>query len=53
MTDIVASVEAFAGNAPQFDDITCVVFRFKEPAQEEAASIDSTGFGDGAEDGAG
>ena len=43
VSDIVASVEAFAGNAPQFDDITCVVFRFKGPAQEQAASVDSTG----------
>ena len=35
--DIVAAVEEFAGEAPQFDDITCVVLRFKGAAQREAA----------------
>ena len=53
VADVVASVEAFAGNAPQFDDITCVVLRFKGLAQEEAAPVDSTGSGGGAENGAG
>ena len=55
VSDIVASVETFAGDAPQFDDITCVVFRFKGPAQEEAAPADSAGAGSGggAEDDAG
>ena len=47
VSDIVASVEAFAGDAPQFDDITCVVFRFKGPSQEEAAPLDSTRSGGG------
>ena len=42
VSDIVASVEAFAGDAPQFDDITCVVFRFKGPTQEDAVPVDST-----------
>ena len=29
MTDIVTAVDAFAGAAPQFDDITCVVLVYK------------------------
>lgn len=37
VTDIVAAVDAFAGEAPQFDDITCMVLHFhgttpKKPA---------------------
>ena len=52
VSDIVASVEAFAGNAPQFDDITCVVFRFKGPVQEGAALVDSTRSGGGGGGGA-
>ena len=37
VADIVAAVEDFAGEAPQFDDITCVVLRFKGPTRREAA----------------
>ena len=29
MTDIVTAVDAFTGEAPQFDDITCVVLVYK------------------------
>ncbi len=33
--DIVAAVETFAGEEPQFDDITCVVLTFKDPKGDE------------------
>ena len=33
---MVATVEGFVGEAPQFDDITCVVLRFKGHARETA-----------------
>ena len=36
--DIVAAVEEFAGEAPQFDDITCVVLRFIGPITEAKTS---------------
>ena len=33
--DIVAAVETFAGEEPQFDDITCVVLTFKDPKRDD------------------
>ena len=36
--NIVTAVEEFVGNAPQFDDITCVVLRFKGPTLEGTAA---------------
>ena len=36
--DIVSAVEEFAGEAPQFDDITCVVLRFGEPVAGTGAA---------------
>ena len=38
VTDIVSAVDGFTGEAPQFDDITCVVLRYKgSGAAPEAA----------------
>ena len=42
---IVAAVETFVGDAPQFDDITCVALRFKGPFHEETVSGDFAGGG--------
>ena len=38
--EIVAAVETFAGDAPQFDDITCVVLRFRGPFHGETSCGD-------------
>ena len=43
--DIVCGVEEFVGDAPQFDDITCVVLRFDGPSSkfgsENGADLDA------------
>ena len=39
VTDIVSAVDDFTGEAPQFDDITCVVVCYKgKPAADHAAT---------------
>ena len=40
---IVGAVDAFASDAPQFDDITCVVLRFKGFAEESEPSVSPEG----------
>ena len=41
VNDIVSAVQEFVGEAPQFDDITCVALRFKGPAQDARDAGDS------------
>jgi len=40
VTDIVTAVDSFAGEAPQFDDITCVVLVYKGETHHDSAIID-------------
>ena len=37
MTDLLAAVEAFAGEQPQSDDITCVVLRFRKQLEDRSS----------------
>ena len=43
VTDIVTAVDDFTGEAPQFDDITCVVLCYKGNGALGPAAPDSTG----------
>lgn len=38
LADITGAVKAFAGDAPQFDDITCVVLRYRGRGPEETTN---------------
>ena len=43
VTDIVAAVDEFTGDAPQFDDITCVVLIYKgDRAHQDSAAPEAT-----------
>ena len=41
VTDIVAAVDEFAGEAPQFDDITCVVLIYKGRTLQGSAALEA------------
>ena len=40
VNDIVSAVDAFAGEAPQFDDITCVVLVYKGESSQDSGAPD-------------
>ena len=42
MTDIVTAVDDFTGEAPQFDDITCVVLVYKGPQPQDSGGPKAT-----------
>ncbi len=41
VTDIVSAVDEFAGEAPQFDDITCVVLTYRGESPEDSEAPES------------
>ena len=43
VTDIVAAVDVFTGEAPQFDDITCVVLVYKGERSQDSAAPEAPG----------
>ena len=42
VTDIVTAVDDFTGEAPQFDDITCVVLVYKGPKRQDTGGPEAT-----------
>ena len=46
VTDIVSAVDEFAGEAPQFDDITCVVLVYKGGNSRDIDDLEAHGEGD-------
>ena len=46
VTDIVSAVDEFAGEAPQFDDITCVVLVYKGGNSRDFDDLEARGEGD-------
>ena len=42
VTDIVTAVDDFTGEAPQFDDITCVVLVYKGPKHPDSGGPEAT-----------